>query len=322
MALAFLRRSARRRRSRREPAPAPAPFVVGVGRSGTTLLRLMLDAHPEMAVPPETHFLPDVIRACDRGASVEEIADLLAASRRWGDMGIELDALRERLRAESRLDATAASRAIYALYAEQHGKARWGDKTPKYSLVMDEIQDALPEARFIHLIRDARDVALSRIRMLEKRGERPPRAKGVARRWRERILQARGQRQGLTGYLEVRYEDLVADTEATLRRVCELCELEFDPAMLAYHQGARDRLAEMNRELPDAEGKRKGVVSGEHRMSVHALAAEPPQRERLEAWRTEMSAEDRAACEEAAGDLLAELGYPLDGSRSSAEAGR
>src|SRR5690242_20464218 len=56
------RRFARRMRSRTKPGP-PAPFIVGVGRSGTTLLRLMLDAHPAMAIPPETHFLPAMIES-------------------------------------------------------------------------------------------------------------------------------------------------------------------------------------------------------------------------------------------------------------------
>ena len=47
---------------------APVPFVVGMNRSGTTLLRMMLDAHPELTIPPETHFVPDLIRACRKTA--------------------------------------------------------------------------------------------------------------------------------------------------------------------------------------------------------------------------------------------------------------
>ena len=311
ISLAPMRRMGRRRRaSRAEPQP-PAPFVVGVGRSGTTLLRLMLDAHPQMAVPPETHFLPDVIRACDRGASPERVVELLRSSRRWGDMGIADDEIAARFQALDRWDATRAARAIYCAYAEQHRKTRWGDKTPKYSLVMDQIEDALPEARFIHLIRDARAVALSRVRMVEGRGEKPPNPAGVAGRWAKRIRQAREMGATLGGYLEVRYEDLVTDTETTLRRVCEFAELEFDPVMLAYHEHASERLSEIDRELPDAEGKRKGVVAGEHRLKVHAMAKEPPSRERISSWATKMSADDQRACEDAAGDLLAELGYPV-----------
>lgn len=311
ISLAPMRRMGRRRRAGRGEAPPPAPFVVGVGRSGTTLLRLMLDAHPQMAVPPETHFIPDVIGACDRGASRERVAQILASSRRWADMGIPIEEIRGRFDSLERFDATTASRTIYLTYAEQHGKPRWGDKTPKYSLAMREIEDALPEARFVHLIRDARAVALSRVKMVEGRGEKPPNPAGVAKRWAKRIRQARIEGETLGGYLEVRYEDLVADTETTLREVCEFVDLEFDPAMLAYHEHASERLAEIARDLPDAEGKRKGVVAGEHRLKVHAMAKEPPSLERISSWRTKMSADDQRACEEAAGDLLAELGYPV-----------
>ena len=55
------RQSRTRRASGRGPERVPAPFVVGVNRSGTTLLRMMLDAHPDLTVPPETHFVPDLI---------------------------------------------------------------------------------------------------------------------------------------------------------------------------------------------------------------------------------------------------------------------
>jgi hypothetical protein len=275
------------------------------------MLRLMLDAHPQMAVPPETHFIPDVIRAADRGAGPEGVLEVLRESRRWGDLGIADADMLARLRALPRFDATGAARAIYLQYADQHGKTRWGDKTPKYSLVMAEIEDALPEARFVHLIRDVRAVALSRVRMVEGRGEKPPKPGGVAARWAMRIRQAREQGAALAGYLEVRYEDLVTDPEPTLRRVCELVELDFDPAMLAYHEHAAERLSEIARDLPDAEGKRKGVVAGEHRLKVHEMARKPPSAERITSWQSELSLEDRRACEEAAGDLLAELGYPV-----------
>ena len=103
----------------------------------------------------------------------------------------------------------------------------------------------------------------------------------------------------------------MTDTEPTLRQVCRFVDLEFDPAMLAYHEHASERLSEIARDLPDAEGKRKGVVAGEHRLKVHAMAKEPPSAERINSWREQMSASDQRACEDAAGDLLAELGYPV-----------
>jgi hypothetical protein len=292
------------------PVP-PAPFVVGVPRSGTTLLRLMLDAHPEMAIPPETYFVNNVIRAAQEGAGSEAIRDLLVAHRRWDDIAIDAERLLERLGPDGEPTPGDAVRAIFTLYAEQHGKRRWGDKTPAYLTNIEEIGGALPEARFVHIIRDGRDVALSILAMPERdRPMRCPQSAGeVAGRWDKRIRRARRQAEHTGRYLEVRYEQLVVEPEATLRGVCEFVELDFRPAMLDYHRGASDRLSEMNRELA-ARGELPSQPA-EGRIAPHRLASAPPQRERLAVWRDEMSEPDRAAFEAAAGELLAELGYPV-----------
>src|SRR5690606_22924870 len=119
--------------------------------------------HPELAIPPETHFLPDLIAAARGGAAPAELAKLAAASRHWGDLGLDAAELERRLAGcERRPDR--AIRALYGLYAERHGKPRWGDKTPAYVRRMRLIAAALPEARFVHLVRDGRDVLLSRRR--------------------------------------------------------------------------------------------------------------------------------------------------------------
>jgi hypothetical protein len=289
---------------------APAPFIVGVGRSGTTLLRLMLDAHPDLAIPPETVFVPELIAAADAGADPDGLLEFLRSTRRWPDLQIPDSKMLERFRASPRLDGGGAARAMFALYAERQGKHRWGDKTPKYSLHMRELEDALPEARFVHLLRDGRDVALSRARMVTGRGDPPPPATRVARRWKRRIEEARELSRSVSHYLEIRYEDLVTDTEPTLRRVCEFIELDWDPRMLEYHAHAGERLEEMQRALPAKDEDRDPVSAGQ-RMQVHALASEPPKRSRVAAWKTEMDASQQAGFERIAGDLLAELGYEV-----------
>src|SRR5919204_347134 len=122
-------------------------------------------------------------------------------------------------------------------------------KTPHYVTALPRIGRALPEARFVHVIRDGRDVALStNRRLVELRGSRPVPIERMAKRWRHRILSARGVTQVADRYLEVRYEDLVRDTEPTLRRGCEFINLAYGPAMLAYHERAAERLEEMDRE--------------------------------------------------------------------------
>jgi hypothetical protein len=301
---------------RNQPAPdteerPPAPFIVGVGRSGTTLLRMMLDAHPQLTIPPETHFVPELIKAA-RGwrASPERALKVITGSRRWGDFDLDPAELLRRFRALDRFGPAGALRAFYGLYAEAQGKPRWGEKTPVYVTSMTTIADALPEARFVHLIRDGRDVALSKAR---RALEDPAPTAHAARVWRDRILAARHQARRLPHYLELRYEDLVVGPEQSLRQVCEFVELPWDDAMLRYHERAAERLREVARDLPTRTGGRRPA---EERIAAHALTQEPPRPERIYAWRDEMSDPDREAFEDEAGELLTELGY------ESAVAGR
>ena len=288
---------------RREP---PAPFVVGVGRSGPTLLRLMLDAHPELAIPPETQFVPELIERAEAGTRGPELVEEIIRSRTWSDFGLEPAPLYRRVAGQDADDVATELRSFYGLYAEAQGKPRWGDKTPGYVKRMRPLGARLEEARFVHLIRDGRDVALSRRR--RGMGTGKPMADS-ARLWRRRIEGARDQAKRLGGrYLELRYEDLVADPEPELRRICVLIELDFDPAMLGYHRGSGERVAELG-DLA-AEGERQSR-SADERRGAHALAARPPDAARTEAWRSEMSDEDRAAFEGEAGALLRELGYDV-----------
>ncbi len=306
---------ARRLRSAIPPGP-PAPFIVGVGRSGTTLLRLMLDAHPEMAIPPETHFLPPMIASFGAvRVTPERVLEAIkeAPQSGWIESGVDEEAFLAELRALRPLNAPDALRVFFRLYAERHGKVRFGEKTPRYVESIDVIAGALPEARFIHMIRDGRDVALStNKRLVELRGTTPVPIEKMAKRWRGRILGAR--RAATEGrYLEVRYEDLVLDTEPVLRKVAGFVELDWDPAMLSYHEGASERLQEMNRDHERA-GRKRGVLTGEERMKAHALTSAPPQADRTAVWKADMDPGEIATFESMAGDLLAELGYETGAS--------
>jgi hypothetical protein len=309
---------ARRLRGRAEPEGA-VPFVVGVGRSGTTLLRLMLDAHPALAVPPETHFINNVLEASGRlRFNPERLVDAIVedSHRRWNDFGLEREELLARVSSIPDFNVSDGLRAFYELYAERQSKRRWGDKTPDYLKRMRRIKRTLPEARFIHVIRDGRDVMLSTNRRIAQRGHREElTAERGAERWRRQIERAREDAPHLGGeaYIEIRYEDLVTDTESTLRRVCTRIDLDYDPVMLRYHETAAERLREMAGAMPARDG-RPERKAGE-RLRAHKLATKPPTRERIEVWREEMDPAEVAEFEAGAGSLLAELGYGLSGER-------
>ena len=287
----------------------PAPFVVGVARSGTTLLRMMLDAHPALAIPPETHFIPKLIKACeDPGADARENAiALLRGHRRWPDFQLDADELSRRFDQIEPFSAGEALRAFYSSYAADQRKERWGDKTPGYARRMRKIESVLPEAHFIHLIRDGRDVTLSQLEVHHGAES----VEGAAKNWVGGIEKARRNAGRVRNYIEVRYEDLVAEPEPVLRRICAFIALPFDDAMLSYHERADERMSEIARDF-DRQGE--SAISAEVRASQHSRVASPPQTARAGRWRTEMSETDRKAFEAVAADLLADLGYELENS--------
>jgi len=292
-------------RAKKDEARPPVPFVVGMNRSGTTLLRMMLDAHPDLTIPPETHFVPDLIKAArEDDATPESALEAMKSAREWGDFGFSDEEMLGRLRALPEIKPGPAVRTFYAAYTEEQGKPRWGEKTPTYVQKMKLIQRAIPEARFVHVIRDGRDVALSVL----DRTVRDLTAGVVAKRWQKKITKARGDSPQLHHYMEIRYEDLILDTEPVLRSVCEFIELPWDDGLLSYHERSAERLQEMARALP-AEGRAK-ELSVERRMKTHEMTTKPPSADRVARWRTQMSPEQRQEFEDIAGDLLAQLGYP------------
>jgi hypothetical protein len=294
-----------RRDSGDDAGRQPVPFVVGMNRSGTTLLRMMLDAHPQLTIPPETHFVPDLIKAArEPNATPESALEAMKSAREWGDFGFSDEEMLGRLRALDAIRPGPAVRTFYDAYTEQQGKPRWGEKTPTYVQKMKLIQRAVGEARFIHVIRDGRDVALSVL----DRTVRELTAVDIAGRWQKKITKARQDAPKLDHYIEVRYEDLILDTEPALRRICKFIELPWDDAVLSYHERSAERLKEMARALP-AEGRAK-ELSVERRMATHEMTTKPPSADRVARWRTQMSAEQRESFEAVAGGLLEELGYP------------
>ena len=129
-----------------------------------------------------------------------------------------------------------------------------------------------------------------------------------ARLWRNRIRRAQRMSRNVDHYMEIRFEELVEDTEGVLRRVCDFIELDFDPVMLDYHERAEGRLAEKARELPR---KNRPNQPAEARLESHKLAKEPPRSDRVGMWREQMTPDEVAEYEAIAGDMLVRLGYEL-----------
>ena len=250
----------------------------------------MLDRNPELAVPDESYFVPQIAGRHRGRIDVDAFVDDLRRLPTLAEWGVDPQAVAARLGG----GATAADgvAAVFETYAALQGKPRWGDKTPMYMQHLPLLERLFPTARFVHLIRDGRDACVSFLGMprgiMTESLAHPRDASGFACQWRTEVRAARalGRRVG-SRYLELRYEELVAEPEAVLRSVCTFAGLPWDAAMLDY-PGSVD-------------------VSAKPHQSSLTRAPTPG----LRNWRAQMRAEDVEAFERIAGDLLAELGYEL-----------
>jgi sulfotransferase family protein len=258
----------------------------------------MLDAHPELAIPPETEFIPQFPAACDAATFLS----ILEGHYRLPDLQIDLPSVAAPVQRLDPFDLGEALRIVYREYAAKFGKNRWGDKTPGYVRYMPVIEQVLPEAHFVHVIRDGRDAWVS-IRDL---WFGPNTVEEAARTWQAWVLDARRDAELVSHYTEVKFERLVSEPEATLRDLCAYLELPWDEAMLSYYERAPQRIAEV---IADYREDDRVVATVEQRHRIHALTSVPPDPSRIGLWRDEMSAGEVATFEAIAGETLAALGY-------------
>jgi hypothetical protein len=269
------------------------PFVVGCGRSGTTLVRALLDAHPDLAVPDESYFPVWFARKrhryeLDGRFALERFLDDLLAHEQFARWGLDPDAVRAALTASAPASYPDAIRACFRLYAQRHGKTRYGDKTPVFVMHIPLLAQLFPEAVFVHVIRDGRDVALSRT----EASWGTVRLDHEALLWRSQVEQghADGVRLGGARYREIRYEDLLDDPERIARELCAFVDIDFDPSMLRYHERAAPLVDTL-------------AIPQEHQNLLR------PPTKGLRDWRSQLSPADAARFEALAGRTLRRFGY-------------
>jgi hypothetical protein len=221
---------------------------------------------------------------------------------RLRDLQIDVGAVTLAVRRLDPFSAGAALRLVYRAYAAKFGKKRWGDKTPYYIGHMPMIAEHLPEARFVHVIRDGRAVWQS----VRSVWFGPNTVAETARWWQEAIAAGRAGASRVPHYLEIRFEDLVREPTATLRRVCAFIDLDWDPAILRFYERAPDRVAEV---ITDYEENGRVLATAVERHHIHRLTGFPPDVGRAAAWRQELAPAEIAEFESVAGETLEELGY-------------
>lgn len=262
-------------------------FVVGVNGSGTTMLADALGKHPELYMfPRETRILPYLVQRypnsvlCDLSARRALVKALGQSNAFW-----QCNNNRPFLLPDEALatlsDFASIVDAMYSHFARLQGKQHWGDKTPMYLQHIDVLAQTFQNARFIHIYRDGRDSAQS----FHRRWQQAP--SRTIFRWKKAIALGReqGQRLGCARYFELSYEELTADPESWMRRICSFADLDFHPAVLSSSMRYMDNAVRL-------------VAQG--RMVQNSSK-----------WRTYFNADQIDELEQIAGKMLTSLGYAV-----------
>jgi hypothetical protein len=277
----------------------PYLFIVGCARSGTTLLQRLVDAHPDVAVIHEMHWVTAYFKQREirkpEDPVTAEVARGLLDNHRFARLKIPTEDFEGLLPSGEPIAYAKFLTGIFDLYGKLRGKPLVGSKTPSYVRRLAALHAIWPHARFVHIVRDGRDVCLSVMnwsRAEATAGSCVTWAEDpvctTALWWKRKVLLGRegGSSLGADLYDEVLYESLVSRPAEVCAKLCAFLDLPYDGAMLRFAEG-RSRMDPV-----DADHPWMPITPG------------------LKDWRSQMPHEDVERFEAAAGDLLEELGYP------------
>jgi hypothetical protein len=263
----------------------------------------MLDAHPRISMTYQSGFLPSYAsrqHTIDLN-SLENVKAFLQdfyskpSIQRWKATNLpDAETVYRRMK-----EATVGALfdALYTTLAEQRGRVRWGDKSNDFASYMDSLTKLFPRAQFIHIVRDCRDVVLSRLGIRWFSHD----IVKIAHEWLDtlEVAEQTSRRLGPGCYLQVYYEALIQQPEVELRRICEFLREDFFGEMLEYPSRSRDRIPEGDMHVH--QNTTKGPIATHHGL-----------------WKTKMRPSDQMIIESIAGARLAACGYPLLGVRGQA----
>lgn len=238
-------------------------FIIGNPRSGTSMFRMMVSNHQNLIVPPECGFLqwwyPKyeswTIEDSSNQVKVDEFIADLKTSKKITTWKLDYEKLSQRIVETSPSNYAELASQVYLQYAEGRGQTdivRWGDKNNYYINHLELLVSIYPNAQFLFITRDGRDVACSYKALKDLKTESqfkpelPTKIDEIAKEWvsnNQRILDFS---KGLSkeNYHFLRYEDLVENPEIELRIVTDFLGLEYSPNMLNYHKENRQNQVE------------------------------------------------------------------------------
>lgn len=282
-------------------------FILGRPRSGTTLLRLLLDAHPNILIPPETRLILNLyekygkIKKWNPKKLLFFYNDLLKQDRfdTWPINKEKL--LYDLLVYKDEISFQKLIKVVYSNYISFFDKEKiilLGDKTPNYSLNAKKIFKIFPHAKYIELVRDYRSHILS----MKNAKIGLPITSIIAYNWKYSVktinnLQNRYPHQFLT----VRYEDLVENPSSELKKICDFLELDYKPEMLEFY---KKKEVFVNYYLTDEFKKYHKKI-----LSLHNNLFKPINPSGVNLWKTKMPEKDIKIADLVVGKYAELLGY-------------
>jgi hypothetical protein len=259
-------------------AQIPVFFIIGRGRSGSTLLRSILDAHPQLKIPLESRFVQFLYyKYYNRKKwSADEVSAIIDEL----ENGFETITFeREEFLADIRNQGITFTLPEICKLVYLHSRSEFpkkdikcfGDKNPRYSFFVPQLIKLFPEARFIHLVRDYRDNIAA-----VKRGHKKIKESGnlyfSVSRWQlyNKVI-AKNQQKYPERFLTLRYEDIVINPGEEIRKLCQFLSIDFLPEMLDYHQ------------------KLGNYFKDEKFKELHISLEQPFDKSKIGVWRNELS---------------------------------
>ncbi len=267
-------------------------FIAGMPRSGTTLVRSILCAHPRIIISPELNFFSWVRKFGHLDLEQEEQFDRFwrefIRCDQFGHFCVDAEKVRSRIRACEAVSFRTVFRSLLDEFVATVGKPRWGEKTPRNYEHIDVLLEWFPDAQVVFLLRDPRAVSASLLRTpwggkeVGRHARAWCRSVAVLERWKDdpRVR-------------TVRYEALVAEPESETKELCRFLGEEFVDAMLSR----RDANETM---LRNREGWAKGALEA---------AMKPISTASIDKWRSALSGYQVAVIEHVAGGKMREHGY-------------
>jgi hypothetical protein len=218
-------------------------FIVGVGRSGTSLLQSMLNAHPNITSTPETHFLRNYVFPNLKNKGIVNAKNFflrLEEDDNFKRISLPVDEIWTN-RTSKKIDVLSFYKSMFKTYADYKGKQYLVDKDPRNIDYMPQLKHLFPKSKIIHIYRDPRDVVTSKTKAAWSMS-RPYWLHALIGQYQMKIGRRNGQKcfSRNSQYIEVKYENLLEYPEQTLKIVTKFIGVEYNESMLSFSKSAKE----------------------------------------------------------------------------------